>query len=110
MEIVMSLGEYISRRRKYLRLTQDQLAELLNVSKSAVAKWETDGGIPDRGNLKKLAEVLGIGISDLYRIIDSNVVDESEIEVNITADILAVLRSHGYTVIPPKAVINEEDK
>lgn len=97
----MSLGEFIAKRRKHLRLTQEQLAEQIHVSKSAVAKWETNGGVPDRGNLKKLAEVLFISLDDLYRIIESRHVDQVSLDVNITADVVAVLRSYGYTVIPP---------
>ena len=43
-----SLGHFISLRRKHMRLTQEELAEKVGVSKSAIAKWETDGGLPDR--------------------------------------------------------------
>lgn len=46
-----------------MSLTQEELAATLNVSKSAIAKWETDGGIPDRDNLYKLAETMGVLIS-----------------------------------------------
>ena len=49
----MSLGQFISIRRKRMLMTQEELAKKTNVSKSAIAKWETDGGIPDRDNLYK---------------------------------------------------------
>lgn len=58
-EMKMSLGRFIATRRKRMSLTQEELAATLNVSKSAIAKWETDGGIPDRDNLYKLAETMG---------------------------------------------------
>lgn len=73
----------------------------MHVSKSAVAKWETDGGIPDRDNLKNLAEVLNITVDDLYRIINSQNADRVNIEVNITNDVIAALESYGYIVISP---------
>ena len=44
-------------------MTQEELAKKTNVSKSAIAKWETDGGIPDRDNLYKLANILGVTVS-----------------------------------------------
>lgn len=97
----MSLGEFIAKRRKHMRLTQEKLAEMMHVSKSAVAKWETDGGIPDRDNLKNLAEVLNITVDDLYRIINSQNADRVNIEVNITNDVIAALESYGYIVISP---------
>lgn len=48
-----------------MSLTQEELAATLNVSKSAIAKWETDGGIPDRDNLYKLAETMGVSVNDV---------------------------------------------
>lgn len=103
----VSLGNLISKRRHYLRLTQEELAERMNVSKSAIAKWETDGGIPDRGNLLKLAEVMDVSINDLYRIIDDKNAHVNS-GVNITGDVIASLESYGYIVIAPNEK-NEED-
>ena len=59
----MSLGRFISIRRKRMLMTQEELAKKTNVSKSAIAKWETDGGIPDRDNLYKLANILGVTVN-----------------------------------------------
>ncbi len=97
----MSLGQFIYHRRKHLELTQEQLAEKIHVSKSAVAKWETDGGVPDRDNLYRLAEVLGVTVNDLHRIIASPNIDDVDLEINITPEIISVLESYGYKVIRP---------
>ena len=66
----MSLGQLIAAQRKKLMLTQEELAKKLRVSKSAIAKWETDGGIPERDNLYKLAEVLNIPIKTMFQVIN----------------------------------------
>lgn len=97
----MTLGKIISARRKLLRLTQDELAVLMGVSKSAVAKWETDRGIPDRDNLKKLSEVINVPLEHLYRPIDSSEMQDIDLKVNITPDVIAILESFGYKVIRP---------
>ena len=97
----MSLGQFIHRRRKHYGLTQEQLAEQIHVSKSAVAKWETDGGIPDRDNLFRLAEALGVTVNDLHRIIDASSRNPTDWEINITSDVIAILESCGYKVIRP---------
>ena len=47
----MNLGEKIREARKRCGFSQEQLAEKMSVSRSAVAKWETDKGLPDVGNL-----------------------------------------------------------
>lgn len=97
----MSLGRFIADRRKWLHMTQEELAEKLHVTKSAVAKWETNGGIPDRDNLKKLSEVIHVSVDDLHRIINSINYEDVDLEVNITAEVITLLESYGYKVIRP---------
>ena len=100
MEGSMSLGRFISLRRNFMGLTQEEMAEKVGVSKSAIAKWETDGGLPDRDNLLRLAEVIGVSVDELHRIIrgGSRHCDDP---VNITGDVIGILESYGYKVIPP---------
>lgn len=105
----MSLGRFIADRRKWLHMTQEDLAEKVHVSKSAIAKWETNGGIPDRDNLKKLSEVINVSLDDLYRIINSINYEDVDMEVNITAEIIALLESYGYIVIRPNDSKKMED-
>lgn len=54
----MSIGERITELRKEQNLSQGQLAELLDVSRQAVSKWENDKASPDTLKLIKLAELL----------------------------------------------------
>lgn len=97
----MSLGRFIAERRKRMHLTQEEMADKLHVSKSAIAKWETDGGIPDRDNLKRLSELMGISVDDLHRIIESINYEDIDLKVNITAEVIAILESYGYKVTRP---------
>ena len=43
----MKIGEVIARKRREKNLTQEQLAEKLGVTTSAVSKWETGSTCPD---------------------------------------------------------------
>lgn len=61
----MTLGEKIRYARKCRSLSQEQLAEKMCVSRSAIAKWETDKGLPDIENLKTLSRLLGISVDAL---------------------------------------------
>lgn len=54
----MTMGERIKQLRSAKGFTQEMLAEKMNVSRSAIAKWEADGGIPDVDNLIQLSFVL----------------------------------------------------
>ena len=104
----MSLGKYIANRRKSLGMTQEELAEKMHVSKSAIAKWETDGGIPDRDNLSRVAEIINVSVGELHKIIN-NTADAGTFDVNITPELIAVLESFGYTVIPPGRRSSQEN-
>lgn len=61
----MTLGEKIKIVRKQAGLSQEQLATKINVSRSAIAKWESDKGIPDIENLKNIARLLNVSIDFL---------------------------------------------
>ena len=61
----MTLGEKIKEARKQAGLSQEQFAEKMNVSRSAVAKWETDKGVPDISNLKVMSKLLNVSIDRL---------------------------------------------
>lgn len=61
----MTLGEKIREARRKCGLSQEQLAEKMSVSRSAIAKWETDKGLPDVGNLKILARLLNVSVDRL---------------------------------------------
>ncbi len=95
------LGHFIATRRKIMGLTQEELAEKLGVSKSAIAKWETDGGLPDRDNLKRISETMKVSVDDLHRVIDRST-GSKKLNVNITSDVIATLESYGYKVVRPE--------
>lgn len=61
----MTLGEKLKEIRKRFGLSQEQLAEIMNVSRQAITKWETDGGIPDVSNLQELSKIFGITVDYL---------------------------------------------
>ena len=61
----MTLGEKIRAASRKCSFSQEQLAEKMSVSRSAIAKWETDKGLPDVGNLKTLARLLNVSVDHL---------------------------------------------
>ncbi|MBO5353189.1 MAG: helix-turn-helix domain-containing protein [Lachnospiraceae bacterium] len=61
----MTLGERVKKYRQMAGLSQEGLAEKLNVSRQAITKWESDSGIPDIDNLISLSKVMGISLDEL---------------------------------------------
>lgn len=53
-----TLGTKLGRLRREKKLTQEQIAEKLNVSQNAYNKWENDKAKPSMENIVKLAEFM----------------------------------------------------
>ena len=63
----MDLGTNLKHLRKEKGLTQEDLAECLNVTPQTVSKWENDLSAPDIACLPVLAEFYGITVDALLR-------------------------------------------
>ena len=61
----MTFGEKLKEARKEAGLSQEQFAEKMSVSRSAIAKWESDKGLPDITTLKRMARLLGVSLDHL---------------------------------------------
>ena len=61
-----TIGKTIKKLRKERNLTQEELAEQLNVTSKAVSKWENETGLPDISQVVPLARVFGISIDVLF--------------------------------------------
>ena len=59
------IGKFIAMRRKYVNLTQMQLAEKLNITDRAISKWERGKAMPDSSIMLELCEILEITVNDL---------------------------------------------
>ena len=61
----MSFAEKLKTLRKQIKFSQEQLAERINVSRQAITKWETDGGLPDIENLMAIGALFSISMDEL---------------------------------------------
>ena len=59
-------GTMIKRLRTRRGLTQQQLAEKMNVSDKAISKWETGRGYPDISLIEPLSTALGVSVIELF--------------------------------------------
>jgi len=60
-----TLGRKIAELRRGKNITQDEMAEKLNVTPQAVSKWENDISCPDIMLLPKIAEMLSVSVDEL---------------------------------------------
>ena len=66
----MTLGQKLKEIRKRFGLSQESLAEIMNVSRQAITKWESDEGLPDVSNLQELSKVFNLTVD--YLLDDDN--------------------------------------
>lgn len=63
----MELGSRIRDTREKLNMSQDELAQKMNMSRQAISKWETGKSYPDIEKLLKLADIYGLSLDELVR-------------------------------------------
>ena len=61
----MEFYEKLQQLRKQNNLTQEQLAEKLFVSRTAVSKWESGRGYPNLETLKTISSLFSVSIDEL---------------------------------------------
>ena len=61
----MEFGEKLQELRKSRGLTQEELAEALYVSRTAISKWESGRGYPSIDSLKEISRFFSVTIDDL---------------------------------------------
>lgn len=61
----MSLGENLLNLRKRKNLSQEEVAEKLNVSRQTISKWETDQSTPDFDKISPLCDLYDISADEL---------------------------------------------
>lgn len=84
----MNIGERIKEARLNTKMTQDDLAKELNVSRSTVANWESGRNNPDVESLIKIADILKVPIKSLLKE-NGSILNKLTFTVVIT--ILAIL-------------------
>lgn len=61
----MTFGEKLKKLRTDNNLTQDELAEKIFITRTAISKWESDRGYPSIDSLKTIAKFFNVTIDDL---------------------------------------------
>lgn len=92
----VKIGQFIANCRKDKKITQEQLAEKLNISKNAVSKWERGICLMDMSLLNPLSEILGVSVNDILsgeKIPEDKIKEKSEENVAFIANFIAFIIS-----------------
>ncbi len=86
----MTIGEKIQQLRTQKRISQEELASSIGVSRQAISKWETDQSTPDLENIKWLAEFFQVKLSSLIE--EGDIQHQAPVEAEKSNTLLRVSR------------------
>ena len=96
------IGKNIQIFRKQMDLTQEALAERVNVARQTIVKWESGESAPDLETAGRLAEVLQVSVDDLLNTRDGEV-ESAPIMKGKHLFGLVTIGDKGQIVIPARA-------
>lgn len=74
----MKFNENLKYLRKREGITQEELAERLNVSRQSVTKWESGQSLPDIEKVKEIAYMFSVSVDALVGILSAKVSTKSK--------------------------------
>ena len=100
----IKIGKFISLKRKEKNITQNELAEMLNITNRAISKWENGICLPDVGTMPILCKILDITINDLFsgEVVDmkDNVYLFKFMEETVYAEVMHIISAiFGFLVV-----------
>lgn len=94
----MSLGTNIQYLRKLNKLTQEQFAEKMNITRQTVSRWEADEVIPE---LSKLVEICSAFLCKLDELVRENMSSKNEIYSEVKVRKMPAFKMARYVMISP---------
>lgn len=65
-EVVKNIGQHVKKKREIMELTQEKLAELMDISITTISRLENGQQCMSIKNLIKLANILQLDVADLF--------------------------------------------
>lgn len=110
-----SLGEKLLRLRKEMKMTQDDVAKILGMSRTSFSKYENGNSAPPLQVLRKIAAIYNVGLE--YLIFDENTsirLNDSQSEVENTSSVsvskITELRPVEKQIIGKYRILTDEEK
>ena len=79
----MEIGNKINQLRKLSGMTQEQLAEKLNVSRQTISKWESDSTSPDLESIVKISRIFHVSLDDLLKEGEAGVANKTAEQITL---------------------------
>ena len=96
----MKLGDKIQKLRKDLKLSQEQLAEKIDVTRQTISNWELGETSPNPEQLKLLSKALNVSIDELLNNdVKSVIIDKVSNTEKLAGIIIKILKVIGILFV-----------
>lgn len=83
----MNFGENLKKIRNMKKLSQEDLAEKMHVSRQSVSKWETGDAYPEMNNLLELCKIFHCKINDL---VNDSIIDIDSLDEDVVKEVISL--------------------
>ena len=97
--LIMNFAEKISNLRKDNNMTQEDLAEKLNVSRQTISKWETNISIPDADNIVAISKLFNITTDELLDYKVETVQKKKQFLLDMTVLLFGIIGFIVFTIL-----------
>ncbi len=79
----MKIGNKLNQLRKLSGMTQEQLAEKIDVSRQTISKWESDSTSPDLESIVKISMIFHVSLDDLLKDEETRVTNRNDEQITL---------------------------
>ncbi len=103
----MTIADKIKKLRKDNNMTQEDLAEKMNVSRQTISKWETNMVIPDANNIVSICKLFNITTDELLDYKVESIQKKKQFIIDMSVLLLGII---GFIVFAILLITNKIDE
>ena len=103
----MTIADKIKKLRKDNNMTQEDLAEKMNVSRQTISKWETNAVIPDANNIVSICKLFNITTDELLDYKVESIQKKKQFIIDMLVLLLGII---GFIVFAILLITNKIDE
>lgn len=103
----MTIADKIKKLRKENNMTQEDLAEKMNVSRQTISKWETNIVIPDANNIVSICKLFNITTDELLDYKVESIQKKKQFIIDMSVLLLGII---GFIVFAILLITNKIDE
>lgn len=109
----MRIGSKLKRHREKMRLSQDDLASVLNTTQKTISNWESNKGLPTLAQFASIGDVLQVDVLQWFEecgIIFKKITNNDDNEKLVTQHFNDIIQQYKKCITEKNEIIIEQKK